>query len=155
MPRLVARSCFFSFSVAPQVAQVLQLLHLDFHQGSRKVLTRRGQWVKPLLVGFIDDRSRFLCLLQWYINEGNQRTRPRPVPGATESRTSAFADDRSRLSDDLRGSSPQASTTWVFCTCRRCPTHRASTSNRKISGPGSRADCWPCSKAKQTSRSNN
>ena len=34
------------------------LWHLDFHHGSRKVLTRRGEWIKPLLVGFIDDRSR-------------------------------------------------------------------------------------------------
>src|SRR5450759_2581572 len=53
-----------------EVEHVLQLLHLDFHHGSRKVLTRRGEWVKPLLVGFIDDRSRFLCHLQWYTHEG-------------------------------------------------------------------------------------
>jgi transposase InsO family protein len=55
-----------------EVEHVLQLLHLDFHHGSRKVLTRRGQYVKPLLVGFIDDRSRFLCHAQWYTNEGTQ-----------------------------------------------------------------------------------
>jgi transposase InsO family protein len=52
-----------------EVEHVLQLLHLDFHHGSRKVLTRRGEWVKPLLVGFIDDRSRFLCHAQWYTHE--------------------------------------------------------------------------------------
>jgi putative transposase len=52
-----------------EVEYVLQLMHLDFHHGSRKVLTRRGQWVKPLLVGFIDDRSRFLCHAQCYTNE--------------------------------------------------------------------------------------
>ncbi|MDZ7753534.1 MAG: DDE-type integrase/transposase/recombinase [Gammaproteobacteria bacterium] len=52
-----------------EVAHVLQLMHLDFHHGSRKVLTRRGEYVKPLLVGFIDDRSRFLCHAQWYTNE--------------------------------------------------------------------------------------
>lgn len=52
-----------------EVEYVLQLVHLDFHHGSRKVLTRRGAWVKPLLVGFIDDRSRFLCHAQWYTNE--------------------------------------------------------------------------------------
>ena len=52
-----------------EVEYVLQLLHLDFHHGSRKVLTREGHWVKPLLVGFIDDRSRFLCHAQWYTNE--------------------------------------------------------------------------------------
>lgn len=55
-----------------EVAYVLQLLHLDFHHGSRKVLTRRGAYVKPLLVGFIDDRSRFLCHAQWYTNEGTE-----------------------------------------------------------------------------------
>jgi len=55
-----------------EVEHVLQLLHLDFHHGSRKVLTRRGEYVKPLLVGFIDDRSRFLCHAQWYMNEGTE-----------------------------------------------------------------------------------
>jgi len=53
-----------------EVEHVLQLVHLDFHHGSRKVLTRRGEYVKPLLVGFIDDRSRFLCHAQWYTSEG-------------------------------------------------------------------------------------
>ena len=52
-----------------EVAYVLQLLHLDFHHGSRKVLTRGGAYIKPLLVGFIDDRSRFLCHAQWYTHE--------------------------------------------------------------------------------------
>jgi len=55
-----------------EVEHVLQLMHLDFHHGSRKVLTRRGEWVKPLLVGFIDDRSRWLCHAQWYTNEGTE-----------------------------------------------------------------------------------
>jgi putative transposase len=55
-----------------EVEHVLQLLHLDFHHGSRKVLTRRGDYVKPLLVGFIDDRSRFLCHAQWYTSEGTE-----------------------------------------------------------------------------------
>ena len=55
-----------------EVEHVLQLLHLDFHHGSRKVLTRQGIYVKPLLVGFIDDRSRFLCHAQWYMHEGSR-----------------------------------------------------------------------------------
>ena len=55
-----------------EVEHVLQLLHLDFHHGSRKVLTRRGEYVTPLLVGFIDDRSRFLCHAQWYTHEGTE-----------------------------------------------------------------------------------
>ncbi len=56
-----------------EVEYVLQLVHLDFHHGSRKVLTRRGEWVKPLLVAFIDDRSRFLCHAQWYTSEGSEQ----------------------------------------------------------------------------------
>jgi hypothetical protein len=55
-----------------EVEHVLQLLHLDFHHGSRKVLTRSGAYLKPLLVGFIDDRSRFLAHAQWYTNEGSR-----------------------------------------------------------------------------------
>ena len=55
-----------------EVEHVLQLMHLDFHHGSRKVLTRRGEYVKPLLVGFIDDRSRYLCHAQWYTREGTE-----------------------------------------------------------------------------------
>jgi putative transposase len=56
-----------------EVEYALQLVHLDFHHGSRKVLTRRGEWVKPLLVAFIDDRSRFLCHAQWYTSESTEQ----------------------------------------------------------------------------------
>ena len=45
------------------------LWHLDFHHASRKVLTRSGELVKPLLLGVIDDRSRLVCHLQWYLDE--------------------------------------------------------------------------------------
>jgi putative transposase len=55
-----------------EVEYVLQLIHLDFHHGSLKVLTRRGEWIKPLLVGFTDDRSRFLCHAQWYTSESTE-----------------------------------------------------------------------------------
>ena len=34
-----------------------------------KVLGRAGHWVKPLLLGVIDDRSRLVCHLQWYLDE--------------------------------------------------------------------------------------
>jgi putative transposase len=56
-----------------EVERVLQLLHLDFHHGSRKVLTRQGKYVKPLLVCFIDDRSRYVCHLQWYTHEATEQ----------------------------------------------------------------------------------
>jgi hypothetical protein len=45
---------------------------LDFHHASRKVLTRTGAWVKPMLLGVIDDRSRLVCHLQWYLDETAQ-----------------------------------------------------------------------------------
>lgn len=48
------------------------LWHLDFHHGSRKVLTRQGEWVKPMLMCIMDDRSRLVCHLQWYLDESAQ-----------------------------------------------------------------------------------
>ena len=52
-----------------EVDHVSALWHLDFHHASRKVLGRAGTWVKPLLLGVIDDRSRLVCHLQWYLDE--------------------------------------------------------------------------------------
>ena len=52
-----------------EVDHVSALWHLDFHHASRKVLTRSGAWVKPMLLGVIDDRSRLCCHLQWYLDE--------------------------------------------------------------------------------------
>lgn len=52
-----------------EVAHVHGLWHLDFHQGSRAVLTAAGQWQKPQLLGVLDDRSRLCCHLQWYLDE--------------------------------------------------------------------------------------
>jgi transposase InsO family protein len=48
---------------------VLGLWHLDFHHGSLKVLTPTGLWVRPLLLGILDDHSRVVCHLQWYYDE--------------------------------------------------------------------------------------
>ena len=55
-----------------EVEHVGALWHLDFHHASRKVLTRAGAWVKPMLLGVIDDRSRLVCHLQWYLDETAQ-----------------------------------------------------------------------------------
>jgi putative transposase len=52
-----------------EVDHVGALWHLDFHHGSRRVLTREGTWAKPMLFGVIDDRSRLVCHLQWYLDE--------------------------------------------------------------------------------------
>lgn len=52
-----------------EVAYVHGLWHLDFHHGSRHVLTAQGQWLTPLLFGVLDDRSRLCCHAQWYLAE--------------------------------------------------------------------------------------
>lgn len=52
-----------------EVDHVSALWHLDFHHASRPVLTRAGVWLKPLLLGVLDDRSRLACHLQWYLDE--------------------------------------------------------------------------------------
>ena len=52
-----------------EVEHVSALWHLDFHHCSRKVLNRAGVWVKPMLLGIIDDRSRLVCHIQWYLDE--------------------------------------------------------------------------------------
>jgi putative transposase len=44
------------------------LWHLDYHFGSRNVLTARG-WAKPLALCIIDDRSRLATHIQWYLHE--------------------------------------------------------------------------------------
>jgi transposase InsO family protein len=48
---------------------VYELWHLDFHEASRKVLTREGRWIKPQMMGVLDDHSRLACHVQWYPSE--------------------------------------------------------------------------------------
>lgn len=48
---------------------VLGLLHSDFHHCSRNLLNEQGEWMKPVLVAFMDDRSRLVCHAQWYWRE--------------------------------------------------------------------------------------
>jgi len=52
-----------------EVEYVGGLWHADFHYGSLKVLTASGAWVTPLLLAFLDDRSRLCCHAQWYLTE--------------------------------------------------------------------------------------
>jgi hypothetical protein len=64
-----------------ELDHVSALWHLDFHHGARRVLTRAGTWEKPFLLGILDDRSRLVCHLQWYLDETAQSLvhgRPRP-----------------------------------------------------------------------------
>lgn len=52
-----------------EVSHVHALWHLDFHEGSRRVLTTAGEWKTAKLLGVLDDRSRLCCHLQWYLDE--------------------------------------------------------------------------------------
>ncbi len=52
-----------------EVAHVNALWHLDFHHGSHKILSPEGEWVRPLLLGILDDHSRLVCHAQWYWSE--------------------------------------------------------------------------------------
>jgi putative transposase len=52
-----------------EAEHVNSLWHWDFHFGSKKVLTSRGEWQTPILFGVLDDRSRVACHLQWYLAE--------------------------------------------------------------------------------------
>ena len=45
------------------------LWHLDFHEGSRRVVLPDGRHVKPHCLGVLDDRSRLGCHVQWYLEE--------------------------------------------------------------------------------------
>jgi putative transposase len=45
------------------------LWHLDFHHGSKRVLTPGGQWQRPIALGILDDHSRLCCHVQWYLSE--------------------------------------------------------------------------------------
>jgi transposase InsO family protein len=55
-----------------ELDHVNALWHLDFHYGSRKVLTRAGQWMTPMALAVLDDRSRLACHVQWYLDETAQ-----------------------------------------------------------------------------------
>jgi len=45
------------------------LWHLDFHKGSRAILLENGEWIRPVILGIIDDASRLICHAQWYLDE--------------------------------------------------------------------------------------
>lgn len=52
-----------------EVSHVGGLWHLDFHHAKRPILTPSGEWLTPTLFAVIDDRSRLICHLQWYLSE--------------------------------------------------------------------------------------
>ena len=52
-----------------EVEHVNSCWHLDFHIGSRNVLTATGTWIKPSALCILDDRSRLICHMQWFLDE--------------------------------------------------------------------------------------
>ena len=52
-----------------EVEYVGQLWHMDFHMGSRMVLTESGEFKQPICMAIIDDKSRLVCHAQWFLNE--------------------------------------------------------------------------------------
>lgn len=56
-----------------EMEYVNQLWHWDGHKTSVQVLTPRGEYENPILIGILDDHSRLACHLQWYL--GFERSR--------------------------------------------------------------------------------
>jgi len=53
-----------------EVDHVGALWHLDFHTSRFvSILGSKGEWVKPKLLGILDDRSRLCCHAQFYLEE--------------------------------------------------------------------------------------
>lgn len=55
-----------------EAKHVQGLWHLDFHHASRKILVPSGEWMKPILLAVLDDRSRLICHAQWFLDETAQ-----------------------------------------------------------------------------------
>jgi putative transposase len=52
-----------------EATHVGALWHLDFHHGSKSVLTAGGRWLRPIALAILDDHSRLCCHIQWYLSE--------------------------------------------------------------------------------------
>jgi hypothetical protein len=90
-----------------EAAYVNGLWHLDFHHGSRKVLTASGEWATALLFGVLDDRSRLCGHVQLVSRRGAGRgPGARALAGDPEARAAAGADDRQRAGGDRRRGAP-------------------------------------------------
>lgn len=55
-----------------EVENVHGLWHLDYHHGSRKIMTKDGRYITPMLLAIMDDHSRVICHAQWYLDETAQ-----------------------------------------------------------------------------------
>jgi len=52
-----------------EVEFVGQMWHMDFHKGSRMVVTESGEFKQPICMAIVDDKSRLVCHVQWFLNE--------------------------------------------------------------------------------------
>ncbi len=52
-----------------EVSHALALWHLDYHYGSLQVVTKSGDLITPKALAVIDDRTRLICHIQWYLEE--------------------------------------------------------------------------------------
>lgn len=55
-----------------EAVAVHSLWHFDFHSGSLRVADSRGEWHTPKCLCVLDDRSRLVCHIQWYLGETAQ-----------------------------------------------------------------------------------
>ena len=55
-----------------EVEFVGELWHMDFHKGSRLIITENGEYKQPICMAIIDDKSRIVCHAQWFLNETAQ-----------------------------------------------------------------------------------
>ncbi len=68
--RKAALARFENYEIRSYEAQnAHELWHLDFHDGSRRVVDAAGQWHTPKALCILDDHSRLCCHIQWYLNE--------------------------------------------------------------------------------------
>lgn len=67
---LVARAAIEQREVRSyEASHVGGLLHLDFHHARRQIVAPSGGLVTPIVLAVIDDRSRLICHVQWYLSE--------------------------------------------------------------------------------------
>jgi len=49
------------------------LWHFDFHKASRRIVDAEGKWHTPIVLAFLDDHTRLVSHIQWYLSEDTQR----------------------------------------------------------------------------------
>ena len=98
---------------------------------------RDGRWVKPMLLGVLDDCSRLVCHAQWYLEETAeslvhglwQAMQKRGLPRALMTDNGA-----AMLAGEIQRGSPA----WASCMRPPCPTALPEREAGSPSGAGSR-----------------